>query len=146
MIHFLVPQDFQQTAVADAPRWPANFRSAAMETELLSLGAMPTFAPPGRARSAKAGSDQSDDDDEAGRDSPRNAAVAARLAEHAANTLTPAGFVNLGKAKQKEADLNWWKVGLHQILLYICTSRQGQGSRTLAKERAWVRKGKGKGK
>ena len=118
-----------------------------METELLPLGAMPTFAPPGRARSAKEGSDQSDDDDEAGRDSPRNAAVAARLAEHAANTLTPAGFVNLGKAKHKvKADLAWWKVGLHQILLYIGTSRQGQGSRASANERGRVRKGKGKGK
>ena len=91
--------------------------------------------------------DQLLDDDEAWPGSPRNAAVAAKLAEHAADTQTPAGFVNLGKAKHKvNADPTWWKVGLHQILLYIGTSRQGQGSRASANERRRVRKGSGKGK
>ena len=72
-----------------------------------------------------------DDDDEA--QTPRKAAVAAKLAEHAARKQTGAptleGCVNLGKAKQKAADLKWWIAGLHQIVLWIGTARGGAGER-----------------
>ena len=125
-----------------------------MEPQLLPLDEMPTFTPPEGNSAANPDAEEGeavetleklDDDDE--EETPRKAAVAAKLAEHAADTLTPAGFVNLGKAKHKvNADLTWWKVGLRQILFYIGTSRQGQGSRASANERRRVRKGKGKGK
>ena len=40
------------------------------------------------------------------------------------------GFANfdLGKCQQKPADLRWWVPGIHQLLLFLGTSREGKGA------------------
>ncbi len=45
--------------------------------------------------------------------------------------------MNIGKVKQKAADMRWWIKGVHQIVLWVGTARGGKASRG---------KGKGKGK
>ena len=60
------------------------------------------------------------------------AAVAAKRKQAA----TLEGCVHLGKVKQKRVDLHWWKQGVHQIVLWVGTARQGKGAS----------KGSGKGK
>ena len=39
-------------------------------------------------------------------------------------------LADLGQVKQKPAKLRWWKPGIHQLLLYVGTARQGRGART----------------
>ena len=46
--------------------------------------------------------------------------------------------MDFGRLKQKSIDPNWWCSGVHQILLWVGTSRPGQGAKGS--------KGKGKGK
>ena len=37
--------------------------------------------------------------------------------------------VNLGRCKQKGIDPEWWEDGVHQLLMWIGTARQGQGAK-----------------
>ena len=84
--------------------------------------------------------------------SHRKAAVSARLAQDEEEARAQAavaakrkqaatleGCVHLGKVKQKRVDLRWWKQGVHQIVLWVGTARQGKGA---SKARA---QGKGAG-
>ena len=81
--------------------------------------------------------------------SQRKAAVSARLAQDEEEARAQAavaakrkqaatleGCVHLGKVKQKPVDLRWWVKGVHQIVLWVGTARQGKGAS----------KGSGKGK
>ena len=36
--------------------------------------------------------------------------------------------MHLGKVKQKPVDLRWWVKGVHQIVLWVGTARQGKGA------------------
>ena len=77
--------------------------------------------------------------------SHKKAAVSARLAQMAeearaqAAVATLKGCVHLRKVKQKAVDLTRWVKGVHQIVLWVGTSRQGKGARKGSA------KGKGKG-
>ena len=98
--------------------------------------------------------DKHDDDDEDGdasvlssptspcdEQSHRKAAVLARLAQDEEEARAQAavaakrkqaatleGCVHLGKVKQKPVDLRWWVKGVHQIVLWVGTARQGKGA------------------
>jgi hypothetical protein len=37
-------------------------------------------------------------------------------------------LVFLGAVKQKVGDMKWWRPWIHQLLLYVGTSRQGRGA------------------
>ena len=50
---------------------------------------------------------------------------------------------SLGKARQKVADMEWWRPHIHQLLLYAGCSRQGQAARARRREKG---KSKGAGK
>ena len=41
----------------------------------------------------------------------------------------------LGDVKQKVALLDWWRPGIHQLLLYVGTAREGQGARERHQEK-----------
>ena len=77
--------------------------------------------------------------------SHKKAAVSARLAQMAqedraqAAVATLKGCVHLRKVTQKAVDLTRWFKGVHQIVLWVGTSRQGKGARKGSA------KGKGKG-
>ena len=73
--------------------------------------------------------------------SHRKAAVLARLAQDEEEATAQAavaamqtqaatleGCVHLGKVKQKPVDLRWWVKGVHQIVLWVGTARQGKGA------------------
>ena len=63
--------------------------------------------------------------------SHKKAAVSAKLAQVAAQrkqAATLEGCVHLGKVKQKPVDFRWWKKGVHQIVLWVGTARQGKGA------------------
>ena len=73
--------------------------------------------------------------------SHRKAAVSARLAQDEEEARAQAavaakrkqaatleGCVHLGKVKQKPVDLRWWVKGVHQIVLWVGTARQGKGA------------------
>ena len=79
--------------------------------------------------------------------SHRKAAVSARLAQDEEEATAQAavaamrtqaatlegwdpffGCVHLGKVKQKAVDLRWWVKGVHQIVLWVGTARQGKGA------------------
>ena len=98
--------------------------------------------------------DKHDDDDEDGdasvlssptspcdEQSHRKAAVSARLAQDEEEARAQAavaaqrkqaatleGCVHLGKVKQKPVDFRWWVKGVHQIVLWVGTARQGKGA------------------
>ena len=98
--------------------------------------------------------DKHDDDDENGdasvlpsptspcnEQSHRKAAVSARLAQDEEEARAQAavaakrkqaatleGCVHLGKVKQKAVDPRWWVKGVHQIVLWMGTARQGKGA------------------
>ena len=38
-----------------------------------------------------------------------------------------AALMDFGKLKQKPPDLNWWVRGVHQIVVWVGTSRKGWG-------------------
>ena len=73
--------------------------------------------------------------------SHKKAAVSARLAQDEEEARAQAavaakrkqaatleGCVHLGKVKQKPVDLRWWVKGVHQIVLWVGTARQGKGA------------------
>ena len=67
--------------------------------------------------------------------SHKKAAVSARLAQMAqearaqAAVATLKGCVHLRKVTQKAVDLTRWFKGVHQIVLWVGTARQGKGAR-----------------
>ena len=62
--------------------------------------------------------------DEQSQEARAQAAVAAKRKQAA----TLEGCVHLGKVKQKPVDPRWWVKGVHQIVLWVGTARQGKGA------------------
>ena len=63
--------------------------------------------------------------------SHKKAAVSAKLAQVATQrkqAATLEGCVHLGKVKQKPVDPRRWVKGVHQIVLWVGTARQGKGA------------------
>jgi hypothetical protein len=53
--------------------------------------------------------------------------------------LGPLPFTNLGKVKQKAADMKWWVDDIVQVILWVGTARQGKASKARAKVKAKAR-------
>ena len=136
-----------RSAVADAKPWPAWLcPSGHLASQLLPLDDVPEEKEPDDGQEEK---EKHDDDEEDEEHTHKKAAVAAKLAQDEEEARAQAavaakrkraatleGCVHLGKVKQKAVDLRWWKRGVHQIVVWMGTARQGKGSR----------KGSGKGK
>ena len=151
------------SAVADAKPWPEWLcPSGDLASQLRPLDDVPCFSyaseekepeeetqkePEEETQEEKEKHDDDDDDDD--EQSHKKAAVSAKLAQDAEEARAQAavaakrkqaatleGCVHLGKVKQKRVDLRWWVQGVHQIVLWVGTARQGKGAS----------KGSGKGK
>ena len=48
-------------------------------------------------------------------------------------------FTDLGKVKQKAADMKWWVDHILQVILWVGTARQGKASKAKAKAKAKAR-------
>ena len=151
------------SAVADAKPWPEWLcPSGDLASQLRPLDDVPCFtdesavAAKGETQEEKEKHDDNgdekekhDDDDDDDEQTHKKAAVSAKLAQDQEEARAQAavaakrkqaatleGCVHLGKVKQKRVDLRWWKQGVHQIVLWVGTARQGKGAS----------KGSGKGK
>ena len=136
-----------RSAVADAKPWPAWLcPSGHLASQLLPLDDVPEEKEPDDGQEEK---EKHDDDEEDEEHTHKKAAVAAKLAQDEEEARAQAavaakrqqaatleGCWHLGKVKQKAVDLRWWKRGVHQIVLWMGTARQGKVAR----------KGSGKGK
>ena len=49
-------------------------------------------------------------------------------------------FTNLGKVKQKAADMKWWVDDILQVILWVGTARPGRASKARAKAKAKARR------
>ena len=153
------------SAVADAKPWPEWLcPSGALASQLRPLDDVPCFSDessspplpsspppplPSQRPSPTTPATSAEFGVEGDEQSHKKAAVSAKLAQDeeearaqaavAANrkqAATLEGCVHLGKVKQKPVDLRWWYQGVHQIVLWVGTARQGKGAS----------KGSGKGK
>ena len=148
------------SAVADAKPWPEWLcPSGALASQLRPLDDVPCYSDESSSPTLPSSPTEmpvpdelpspTSPADEGDEQSHKKAAVSAKLAQDeeearaqaavAANrkqAATLEGCVHLGKVKQKPVDLRWWYQGVHQIVLWVGTARQGKGAS----------KGSGKGK
>ena len=143
------------SAVADAKPWPEWLcPSGDLASQLRPLDDVPRFSyaseekepAPFPAVAVKEETQEEkekhdDDDDDDDEQSHKKAAVSAKLAQDEEEARAQAavaakrkqaatleGCVHLGKVKQKPVDFRWWVKGVHQIVLWVGTARQGKGA------------------
>ena len=153
-----------QPGIAKAIPWPDGVcHSGALVTQLQPLKELPCWSNESEEEEPAPNDDDDEDGDHSSpteltvasvppsptspcdEQSHKKAAVSARLAQMAqedraqAAVATLKGCRHLGRVKQKAVDLTRWFKGVHQIVLWVGTSRQGKGARKGSA------KGKGKG-